>query len=397
VGRHGGTLTMALQRDVSGLNPLIDTSSTNQSIREMAYEPLIELDERGHPQPKLAERWEISPDGRLYTLHLRRGVKFHDGQEMTAEDLKWVFEYVMKPGNGAYGYAKVEGIQQVEVVNTHTLLVTLKEGGAAFLSALTNIRAILAIPKGSMPERVDKPANAPPGTGPFKLVEWQPQQSIVFERFDDYWGHKAYLDRVVLRPIADATVRFTALRSGDVDVAERTPNQWVREILDGKLSGLGLVEAQNSGLRSIKFNVADPPFDNLKLRLAVAHAIDKQESLQAAYFGLGRPADQPYPEGHVWHISGLPWPKFDLDRARQLLQEAGYVGQEIPIIAEPSIQQVEATAIQAQLRKIGMNVRLEVVDLGTKRDRERRGEFTFQPGGGSFDPDPWATYGPEWA
>jgi peptide/nickel transport system substrate-binding protein len=362
----------------------------------MAYESLLALDDTGTPKPLLAERWEVSPDAKVYTFHLRRGVKFHDGQEMTAEDVKWVFDYVMKASNGAFGFPQLESVEQAEAVGSHTLRVTLKEGSPAFLAGLTDIRAFSVIPRGSVAEGVDKPTSAPPGTGPFKLAAWEARQRIVFDRFDDYWGHKAYLDRVVLRPIADATVRFTALRAGDVDVVERTPNQWVREIMDGKLPGLGIIESTYSGLRSIKFNVADPPFDNLKLRQAVAHAIDKQEFMQAAYFGLGRPADQMYPEGHIWHVANLPWPKYDLDRARQLLQEAGYTGQEIGIIAEPSVQEVEATAIQAQLRKIGMNVRLDIVEGAAKRDRERRGEFAFQPSGGSFDPDPSATYGPEW-
>jgi peptide/nickel transport system substrate-binding protein len=394
-GKRGGTLSIALQRDLGLLNPFVETSSTNQAIREQAYESLLALDQAGNPQPHLAERWEVSPDGRVYTFHLRRGVKFHDGQELVAEDLKWGFDYVMNPGNGAFGHPNLENVQQVEAIGSHTLRVTLKAGSPAFLSVLTDIQTILAVPRESVPEGVVKPTSAPPGTGPFKLVQWEPRQRVVFERFDDYWGQKAYLDRVILRPIADATVRFTALRAGDVDVAERTPNQWVREILDGKLTGLGIVEASSSGLRSVKFNVTDPPFDNLKLRQAVAHAIDKQEYLQAVYFGLGRPIDQLYPEGHAWHVAGLPWPKYDLDRARQLLQEAGYSGQEILIIAEPGVQEIEATAIQAQLRKIGLNLRLDIVEAATKRDRDRRGEFALQPSGNIFNADPSATYGPE--
>jgi peptide/nickel transport system substrate-binding protein len=394
-GKPGGTLTIAISRDLTLLNPLVQTGSTNHSIREMSYESLLALDEQGNAQPKLAERWEASPDGKVYTFHLRRGVKFHDGQEMTAEDLKWVFDYVMNPRNGAYGFPQMEPVQQVEVAGPHTLRVMLKGASPAFIPALTDIRAILAVPKGSVQEGVDKPTSAPPGTGPFKFVEWQPRQRIVFERFDDYWGHKAYLDGVILRPIADGSVRFTALRAGDVDAVERTPNEWVREVLDGKVPGLGIVESKHSGLRNLKFNVADPPMDNLKLRLAVAHALDRKEFMEAAYFGLGRPADQMYPEGHVWYVPGLQWPAYDLDKARQKLREAGYNGQEIPILIEPGIQEIEATAIQAQLRKIGMNTRLDVAEGSAAKDRDQRGDFAFLPSGGSTDPDPSATYGPD--
>jgi ABC-type transport system substrate-binding protein len=170
----------------------------------------------------------------------------------------------------------------------------------------------------------------------------------------------------------------------------------VREVLDGKVAGVGIVEGKYSGMRSIKFNVADPPMDNLKLRLAVGHALDRKEFMDAAYYGLGIPADQMYPEGHVWHVPGLQWPAYDLNKGRQMLQEAGYTGQEIPIMLEPGVQEIEATAIQAQMRKIGLNVRLDIVEGAAKKDRDRRGEFAFQPSGGSFDPDPSPTYGPEY-
>src|SRR5207237_586911 len=129
----------------------------------------------------------------------------------------------------------------------------------------------------------DRPAAFPPGTGPFKFISWQPRQHLVFERFPGYWGQVSNAERVNIRPIEDATVRMTALRSGDVDIIERAPYEWVQQIKDGKLPGIGLTEAKTAGYRRLVFNVADPPFDNPKLRQAVASAIDMKEVLQAAF------------------------------------------------------------------------------------------------------------------
>jgi ABC-type transport system substrate-binding protein len=295
-GKPGGTLTFAIAKDITHLNPLVRTSSTDQSVRELMFEPLLDRDERGNIVPKLAESWDVSPDSKVFTFKLRRGVKFHDGQEMTAEDALFAIDYTLDPNNGAHGREALTLVERAEVVDPYTLRFYLSQPSASFLAVLTSIQPFSVIPKGSLEEAVDKPIAFPPGTGPFKFVEWQPLQQIVLERNDDYWGEKAYLDRLILRPIADGTVRMTAVRAGDVDLVERTAYEWVREIKDGKLPGIGYAEASTAGFREIVFNVAAPPFDSKKLRQAVAHALDKREILHAAFFGFGEPGDQFYPK-----------------------------------------------------------------------------------------------------
>jgi peptide/nickel transport system substrate-binding protein len=391
--KRGGALSIALQRDLSVTNPLAETKSTDRTVRELMYEPLLALDDAGNIRPRLAERWEVSADGKLYTFHLRKGVKFHSGQEMTAEDARFALEHTLDPRNGAYGYSRLGFIERVQAPDRYTLNVHLKTPSPIFLSMLTNIQSFSVVPNGSVETGVDRPSSLPPGTGPFKFVEWQPKQRIVFERNPDYWGQEAYLDRVVFRPIDEATVRMTALRAGDVDVADFAPYEWVREIQQGRLKGFGLTEASTAGFLSLVFNAADPPFDNRALRQAVAHAVDKKEILQAAYLGFGEPGDQKYPRGHPWYIEGVPSPAYDLDRARALLREAGYSGETIPIILSQAQDRAAAgTALQAQLRKIGMNVSLEVLETGAYREAQRRGTFAFFFSGGQFDTDPWLTY-----
>jgi peptide/nickel transport system substrate-binding protein len=202
------------------------------------------------------------------------------------------------------------------------------------------------------------------------------------------------MDRLVLRPVREATVRLTALRAGDVDITERSPLEWVRQIVDGKLKGISYAEATHANLRSLLFNAADPPFNNKKLRQAVAHAVDKKEILHAAYLGFGESNDQKYPKDHAWYFPGLPWPSYNPEKAKALLKEAGYKGEPIPIITSPeSTDQTMALTLHAQLKKMGMNIVLESLEVATYNVRERRGEFAFRFRGGDFYADPWTTYG----
>ena len=396
--KSGGTVTMAIGKDLTVMNPLARTFSTDKLIRQLMYESLLDLDEKGDIIPKLAESWEISKDGRVYTFHMRKGVKYHDGKEMTAADAKFAIDYTLNPKNGAYGRQRIITVERAEAVDKNTLRVYLKTPSASFLAVVTDIMAFSVIPQGSVGEGIEKVAKYPPGTGPFKFVAWEPRQRIVFERYDDYWGKKAYLDQLVIRPIPDDTVRFTALRAGDVDIVERTPYPWVRQVVDGKIKGIRAVDAVYADYRALFFNVADPPFDNKKLREAVAHAMNKEEMLRATYFGFGKPTDQKYPKGHVWHVDGIPSPTYDPAKARKLLKEAGYKGETIEMKVEQGhVIETMSITLQSQLKKIGMNIKITVQEYGSRRDQIRRGESTLDLVGSDFYADPATTYRQELA
>lgn len=390
--KRGGTVTLAVSKELALMNPLVNTSSTESRIRELMFEPLLGRDAKGAIQPRLAESWEISKDGKVYTFRLRKGVKFHDGREMTADDIKFAIDYTLNPKNGAYGLADLEAVEKAEVVDKYTLRISLKKINPLFLTTLTDIRSFSAIPKESLPEGMRKPTAFPPGTGPFKFVEWKPGQRVVFERFADYWGEKAFVDRVVMREIADATVRFTALQAGDVDIIERTPYEWVQQIVQGKLKGIGYAKANTAGARNLEFNVADPPFNNKKLRLAIAYALDKQEIMQAAYFGLAEVSDQRFPKGSIWYFD-VPAPKYDLGKARAYLKESGYKGETLELMGNRGeVAEVEGAAIQAQLKKIGVKIELKIFERASALEARRQGKYMFKLAGGSDYPDPLPAY-----
>jgi peptide/nickel transport system substrate-binding protein len=390
--KRGGTITLGISKEMALMNPLVNTSSTEARIRELMFEPLLALDLKGAIQPRLAESWTVSKDGKLYTFKIRRGVKFHSGKELTAADLKFAMDYTMNPKNGAYGFEDLSAVERVEVPDKYTLRVHMKHHNPIFLTLLTDIRAFSAVPAESLPEGIRKPPTFPAGTGPFKFVEWVPGQRIVFERFGDYWGDKAHVDRVIMRTIGDSTVRFTALQAGDVDLIERTPYEWVQQIVAGKIKGIGFAKAARAGARNLEFNVVDPPFNNKKLRLAVAHAINKKEILQAAYFGLADVTDQRFPEGHTWYFD-IPRVEHNLETAKALLKEAGYKGETIELMGNRGeAAETEGATIQAQLKRIGVKVELKILERASALEARRQGKYMVKLAGGSDYPDPLPAY-----
>jgi len=390
--KRGGTITFGVSKELALMNPLVNTSSTEARIRELMYEPLLARDLKGAVRPRLAESWEISKDLLVYTFKLRRGVKFHNGAEMTADDIKFAIDYTLNPKNGAYGFETLSSVSRVEVVDKYTLRLHLKQSQPLFLTLLSDIGTFSAIPKESLAEGIRKPASFPPGTGPFKFVEWVPGQRLVFARNDDYWGDKAHVDRVVIKTIGDNTVRFTALQAGDVDLIERTPYEWVKQIVEGKIKGIGYAKANRAGARLLEFNVYDPPFNNKKLRLAVAHALDRREILQAAYHGLAEIGDQRFPMGHTWYFD-LPSPQYDVNKAKVLLKESGYKGETLELMGNRGeVADTEGAVIQAQLRKIGIKVELKILERASALEARRLGKYMFKLGGGSDYPDPQPAY-----
>ncbi len=146
----------------------------------------------------------------------------------------------------------------------------------------------------------------------------------------------------------------------------------------------------------MEFNITVSPFNNKKMRQAVVHAINKRELLEAGFYGFGDPTDQKYPKGHSWYIDGVPVPAYDPAKARKLLKEAGYKGEPIELLTQQSAaREAEAAMIQAQLKKVGMNIKLTMVGRGVYNSLLRKGEYVFHAGGGSYYADPSLTYGPD--
>jgi ABC-type transport system substrate-binding protein len=386
--KYGGRLVMAIRNDISGLNPFLRTTSTNVYVRQLVYESLLDFDKSGKLVPAIAESWTISNDGKSFLFKLRQGVKFHDGRDLTAEDVKWSAEYAMDANNSATGWSMLKSVERVNAKDRLSVEFVLKTPHAGFLSMMATIRPFPIVPSRSVPSgKLDVPAS-PPGTGPFVFKDYKPAREINFVRNKNYWRKGLpYLDELTLKPVLEDQVRFTAVRAGDLDMIERAPYSFAAKILKGEYRDLKIGEAKSAGYRRLLFNVADPPLNNLKLRQAVRFALDKRKYIDGAFWGLGQPADQLFPDGSPWRVK-LPEIKPDPARVRVLLKEAGAAPDwELEILGQKS-EEEELQVLQQQLTSAGIKTKVTILERGARVTRESSGDYMAVLSGGDIPDDP---------
>ncbi len=388
--KYGGTLTFATSIDVPSLEPHLEAADAWHRRKVLIYENLVVLDKDLNVRPQLAESWEMKDDV-TYVFHLRRGVKFHNGKELDADDVKYSLERVLDPAVGSAGRGDLLMINKIDVVDKYTLRITLNEPTGPFLHALAG-RYNAVIPKDSAPTG-DVLRRTAIGTGPFMVEEFVPAQRLVLKKNPGYWEEgKPYLDRLVIQVVPDETNIVAGLRAGTIDHAA----------LEDAKNYLLLKDEKNLELSrdpAIKWDVIDfpcdtPPFDNVKVRQAIALAIDKPAIMQAAIYGLGQVCGAMPPALKMWALppEQLPNQRRDVARARQLLAEAGYPGgfrARLRTIVGYATMAANAQVIAANLKEVGIEVTVETVDLGVWIEdfRARRSPFTLNAWGGFTDPD----------
>lgn len=380
--RYGGTLRVALFADLSYLNPFRDARPTDGSIRSLVYEGLTDVDHDLHIIPHLAESWEIAKDAKTYTFKLRKGVRFHDGSDLTAQDVEWTLRYILDPKNKAYAQELFEAVTAIESPESHTLRISLREPYAPFLA----MAQYPIVPKGSL--TADRTTTAPVGTGPFALREWQASHLIRLTKNPNYWQKTLpYLDELLMQPILDETVRFAALRSGDIDFVDRIPEATVEQIKAGKFPGLKFAFEDAAGSWRLRMNVRKAPWSDVRVRQAVAWALDKEEIARAATWGLGKPASWRYPKGSFWYVE-LPERKRSRERARELLKQAGYGGGIKATLPSSTAWLSTSQVVKFQLEQVGIQVDLQPLEYGAYRRKIDQRDFDILVSGMPLRPDP---------
>jgi ABC-type transport system substrate-binding protein len=386
--KYGGRLVLAIRNDINGLNPFVRTTSTNVYVRQLVYESLLDFDKHGKLVPSLAESWSISPDGKNYQFKLRKGVKFHDGKDLSAEDVKWSVEYAMDPNNGSTGLSMLKSVERVNVKDKLTAEFVLKNPHAGFLSMVATIRPFPIVPNRSVSSgKLDLPS-FPPGTGPFAFKDYKPAREIVLVGNKNYWRKGLpYLDELILKPVLEDQVRFTGVRAGDLDIIERTPYSFIAKILKGEYRDLKTSVAKHAGYRRLLFNVADPPFNDVRLRQAVRYAVDKKKYIDGAFWGLGEPADQLFPSGSAWRV-GLPEIKPDPAKVKAMLKELGVAADwELELLGQKS-EEEELQLLHQQLTVAGIKTKVTILERGARVTRESSGDFMVVLSGGDIPDDP---------
>jgi peptide/nickel transport system substrate-binding protein len=343
--------------------------------------------------PDLAKSWEISNDGREYIFLLREGVKFHHGKELDSSDVKYSIERVMNPATRspkAYAYRWIDSVQGID---KYHLKIRLKEPFGPFLTTLT-IQNCPIVPAGLEPAAT-KPA---PGTGPFVLKSFVVNETTEFTRFDHYWeidektGNRLpYLDSIYAKKIVDPTVRWTALRAGDLDYINLPPPNIVLQEVKSPTPGIVMIMPQPVGCVWIFFNTSRPPFNNKKVRQAFAYAIDRKELIHAAFWGLAEPVNnQPFLNRSRMYIP-VQEREANLAKAKQLLAEAGFPsGFRTEFLQFSGGTELPACEVMlGQLSKIGIEGTIKVVDRAPWFDSMRKGDYSISARSESerLDPD----------
>ncbi len=372
---RGGTYRAVLGADPPTLDPAQATDTTSSAVIRQLFDGLLELDESLSLVPALAERWSVSKDQKVYTFTLRRGVRFHHGRELRAQDVKdsfergargkrpWVFDKLSGATEFVRGQAKE--IHGIRVVNDLTVELSLARPFAPFPYLLAYDAAFI-VPREVAGERGVEFASRPVGTGAFRFVSWRRDDQVTLEAFPDHFRGAPHLDRIVYRIIPSELTRFQEYRTGNLEHVD-VPTGHVQSTRRDPTLSKELQTWPILGTYALRFTLTQPPFERKGLRQVFNHAIDTKAIAEVLLEGSVVPAKGVLPPGMPGYAPTLSGYPFDRARARRLLAEAGFPGgRGLPSITlhynTNDLHKRIAELVQGQLREVGIQVRLASLD-----------------------------------
>ncbi|HEV2508697.1 ABC transporter substrate-binding protein [Bosea sp. (in: a-proteobacteria)] len=389
------TLRVHLNADIRSINPGVNRDDNTDSVVLHVVEGLVAYGEDSAVKPLLAEKVEVSPDGKSYTFTLRKGVKFHNGADLTSADVVWSWNRYMDPKTDwrclsefdGRGRAKVEG---VTASDPSTVVFKLDQPSSLFLAniARTDCAMTAILHKDSL--KADGSFDKPIGTGPYKFAEWKRGEFIRLSRNEAYsslpgapdgytGGKRPLVNEVRFMVIPDGATAKAALLRGDIDIVPDVANAEVKELKQDKRVELSIT--QNMGLVGILLQTRDPLLGNVKLRQAIAAALDTEELVAQVTDGLGKRNNSIVPAMSSYYgaVQAKGY-KQDLAAAKKLLQEAGYKGEPLVMLANKRYPQSFDSAVVSQqmLQAAGINVQIEVLEWATQLDRYSKGNYQLQ-------------------
>ena len=356
----GGSIVVGIPQDLEdSLDPHKSVAAGTKEVLFNIYEGLVKPDEEGNYIDAVAESHSISEDGKVYTFQLRSGVKFHDGTEVTVDDVKYSIERCAGiNGDGTPLVAAFSNVEKVETPDASTVEIYLKEADTEFLAYL-----IVAV----VPQHCEDLDKNPVGTGPFQYVSRSPQENIVIEKFSDYWDteNQAYLDQMTFKVVGDSNAIVTGLKSGTIDMYPRVNATQAAQLADDQ--DLQIYEGGMNLIQALYLNNAEAPFDDVKVRQALCYAVNRQEVLDMVADGKGTIiGSSMFPAFEKYYMPELAdlYPQ-DVQKAKELLAEAGYPdGFDMTISVPNNYQQHIDTAqvLVEQLKQIGVNAEIQLIE-----------------------------------
>lgn len=362
-------LTIAIAQDIGALDIRKEGSAASFSLLRHIYEPLVWFDDSMQLYPNLAESWEqVNPTTMRFKL--RQGVTFHNGNPFNADAVKYSLDKVLDPNFPAWmNFAMVDIVKGATVVDEYTVDIETLAPTPSLLWRLTLLDMV--DPKYADTPEMDQKPN---GTGPYKFVEFIPSQSFTMERNEDYWGKPSNFQKITARIIPEAGTRIAALLAGEVEMINAVSPEMIEQIQGS--DNATITTAPTARLVYVSMRNDRPPLDNVKVRQALNYAVDKATIVDTVLKDIAIVAKSPLPPSLRGARTDLAYP-YDPDRARQLLEEAGYNGEEIIFAVGkgryPNDDQV-GEAIAAYFQDVGLNVKYDQGEWATYSAENRKGK-----------------------
>jgi len=371
---HGGTLVWGTRNKPTIINPILTTSSVSMSLQDLIFNSLVRLNAKGEIEPDLAESWDISADGLVYIFHLRKGVRFHDGVECKAEDVKFTYDMIIDPVARSPFSQFFESVSEFKVIDKYVFRIILNKPCSTFIYRL--VREI--IPRHIL-QGVDLRNSVfnyqPVGTGPFKLKEWNKDNQITLEYNPDYFEGRPYLDKIIVKVYPDSRSLWVALMREEIDYATFIEREDYEIIKDDSIFKSFAIPWDY--YYAIFYNLTDPLLADKKIREAIAYGMDKKEVIQKAAYGYGKECIGPfYPGSSVFNPSVKAY-EYNPKKSLELLKEAGWKDEDNDGILEKDGKKLELRmlvdtrseiyqriimVIRQQLQQIGIMVKAILYD-----------------------------------
>jgi peptide/nickel transport system substrate-binding protein/oligopeptide transport system substrate-binding protein len=382
---RGGIYKFPLNTDPPTLDPAMVTDTVSDKVIRSIFDGLVKISPEGAYVPAIADSWEANDDGTIWTFYLKDNVTFQNGQRVTANDFAYSFKRVLNPDTGSsrtwvldkilgardYLNRSASDVEGIEVLDDLTLRITLEQPFAPFLGLMAMSSAYV-VPQDVVEQYGTAFATSPDatvGTGPFILKEWDHNQHLLLQRNENYFNGSAYVDGLEYRIIAEPLARLQEFRQGNLHHTD-IPADLLQDVLNNPSEAEMMVSVPLIDQQHVGFNCQKEPFkDNVALRLAFCHAINRDHLVNTVLNGLVDPATSIVPPGIYGYDAGLPGYEYNIDLAKQYLEEAGYPnGEGLPTITlyhdlsppRPDVAQV----VQNDLARIGVNIELKPMEWG---------------------------------
>jgi peptide/nickel transport system substrate-binding protein len=391
--KRGGTLIVGATDEAASLDPHFQNALARQQRTQNIYSYLVQADKDIRIQPDLAEKWEISPDGKTYTFSLRKGVKFHNGRELISDDIKYSIDRIRDPNKASQGKGLMASIDTVDASDKYVAKVMLKEPDSGLLAALASAWGAI-VAKEEVEKNGGSLDKADAGSGPYMIEDWVPNQSLKLKKFADYYDKNVgFLDGITFQVIPEESAIIAQLRSGNVHLTSLKDNKNFQVVKD--VATLDTIRGPRLGFDYLDIDNQREPFNKVEVRQALQYALDRDEFLAVCTSGLGA-LIAPVPpalKDYALDPASLPEYKQDLNKAKELLAKAGLPNgfkTSIDIIPAFATMVTGAQVLADQLKKIGIELEIKQFEYGVwlERFNGKQFELAWNVTGGNADPDP---------